>query len=61
VRKVEGLLNKNYLCFTTQVDSLVAQISWSVYVEDGNSVLMLQPGKPYCLYRKCLSAWTESV
>ncbi|XP_023714839.1 transmembrane protein 59 isoform X2 [Cryptotermes secundus] len=27
-----------------KVDSLVAQISWSLYVEDGNSVLMLQPG-----------------
>ncbi|XP_069674503.1 transmembrane protein 59-like isoform X1 [Periplaneta americana] len=26
-----------------KIDSLVAQISWSVYVEDGNSVLMLQP------------------
>lgn len=26
-----------------KVDSLVAQISWSVYIEDGNNVLMLQP------------------
>ncbi|XP_021931030.1 transmembrane protein 59-like [Zootermopsis nevadensis] len=26
-----------------KVDTLVAQISWSVYVEDGDSILMLQP------------------